>query len=86
MEFREALRNFHVRTLRNFEYHRNEPTRVIAWCSDRKQGCEFYIVVSRIANEATFSIKKMNLDHTCGASGENTKVIVNWWPRFVRIQ
>ena len=78
VEFREALRNFHVRTLRNFEYHRNEPTRVIAWCSERKHGCEFYIVASKIAHEATFSIKKMNLDHTCGASGENTKVTVNW--------
>ena len=51
VEFREALRNFHVRTLRNFEYHKNEPTRVIAWCSDRKQGCQFCIVASRIANE-----------------------------------
>ncbi|KAE8805879.1 MATE efflux family protein 3, chloroplastic [Hordeum vulgare] len=74
MEFREALQNFHVRTLRNFEYHENEPNRVIAWCSDRKQGCEFYIVASRIAHEATFSIKKMNLDRTCGASGESTMV------------
>ncbi|KAE8787621.1 Protein FAR1-RELATED SEQUENCE 5 [Hordeum vulgare] len=78
VEFREALQNFHVSTLRNIEYHRNEPTRVIAWCSHRKQGCVFYMVASRIAHEATFNIKKINLDQTCGASGECTKATVNW--------
>ena len=83
VEFREALRNYHVRTLRNFEYHRNDPSRIIAWCSDRKHGCEFYITASKIAHESTFSIKKMNLDHTCGASGENTKVTMKWVAKAV---
>lgn len=32
-EIRYALRNYHVRTLRNFEYHGNEPSWVIVWCS-----------------------------------------------------
>ncbi|KAE8816624.1 Protein FAR1-RELATED SEQUENCE 5 [Hordeum vulgare] len=83
VEFREALRNYHVRTLRNFEYHRNDPSRIIAWCSDREHCFEFYITASKIAHEATFSINKMNLDHTCGASGENTKVTMNWVAKAV---
>ncbi|KAE8781015.1 Protein FAR1-RELATED SEQUENCE 5 [Hordeum vulgare] len=58
LEFRKALRNYHVRTLRNFQYHRNEPKRVIVWCPDRNNGCEFFLSASKVAHEDTFTIKK----------------------------
>ena len=77
-EFRKALRNFHVRTLRNFQYHRNEPSRVIVWCPERKNGCEFFMTASKVAHEDTFTIKKCHMDHSCGACGESTKVTVEW--------
>ena len=77
-EFRNALRDYHVRTLRNFEYHRNDPLRIIVWCPDRLLGCPFYMTASKVAHEQTFSIKKINLNHTCGASGESTKVTAKW--------
>ncbi|KAE8791701.1 hypothetical protein D1007_33832 [Hordeum vulgare] len=68
-EFRKALRNYHVRTLRNFQYHRNEPTRIIVWCPERTNGCEFFMTTSKVPHEDTFTIKKCHLDHTCGSSG-----------------
>lgn len=34
-EFRNALRDFHIRTLRIFQYHRNAPNRIIV-CSRRE--------------------------------------------------
>ena len=41
-EFRDALRDFHIRTLRNFQYHINALDRIIVWCSERAaQGCDF---------------------------------------------
>ena len=73
-ELRKALRNYHVRILRNFEYHRNDPQRVIVWCTQREHGCDFYMTASKVAHESTFQIKKCNMEHTCGASGESTKV------------
>ena len=50
-EFRDALRDFHIRTLRNFQYHRNAPDRIIVWCSERAQGCDFYICASKLVKE-----------------------------------
>ena len=82
-QFREALRDFHIRTLRSFHYHRNTPTRIIVWCSQREHGCEFYICASRIAHERTFCIKKCNMEHTCPASAENTKVTTKWLSKAV---
>ncbi|KAE8797189.1 hypothetical protein D1007_27748 [Hordeum vulgare] len=61
-------------TLRNFQYHRNEPIRIIIWCPKRKNGCEFFMTASKVAHEDTFTIKKCHLDHSCGAAGESTKV------------
>ena len=82
-QFREALRDFHIRTLRSFHYHRNTPTRIIVWCSQREHGCEFYMCASRIAHERTFCIKKCNMEHTCPASAENTKVTTKWLSKEV---
>jgi hypothetical protein len=82
-QFREALRDFHIRTLRSFHYHRNTPTRIIVWCSQREHGCEFYMCASRIAHERTFCIKKCNMEHTCPASAENTKVTTKWLSKAV---
>src|ERR1041385_65736 len=47
-EFRNALRDYHIRTLRNFEYHRNTPIRIIVWCPDRHLGCTFYMTASKV--------------------------------------
>lgn len=33
-QFKEALRDFHIRTSRNFQYHRNTPSRITVWCSE----------------------------------------------------
>ncbi|KAM3390893.1 hypothetical protein ACQJBY_012486 [Aegilops geniculata] len=82
-QFREALRDFHIRTLRSFHYHRSTPTRIIVWCSQREHGCEFYMCASRIAHERTFCIKKCNMEHTCPASAENTKVTTKWLSKAV---
>ncbi|XP_073365547.1 uncharacterized protein [Aegilops tauschii subsp. strangulata] len=76
-EFRKAG-NFHVRTLRNFRYHRNEPSRVIVWCKERKNGCEFFMTASKVAHGDTFTIKKCHMDHSCGACGESKKVNEEW--------
>jgi len=83
-EFRDALRDFHIRTLRNFQYHRNAPDRIIVWCSERAaQGCDFYICASKLAHEKTFCIKKCDMLHTCGACAESTKVTTKWMSRSV---
>ncbi|XP_020147897.1 uncharacterized protein [Aegilops tauschii subsp. strangulata] len=82
-EFRKALRNFHVRTLRNFQYHRNEPTRIIVWCPESKNGCEFFMTASKVAHEDTFTIKKCHLDHSCGACGESIKKTAEWVAEIV---
>ena len=83
-EYRDALRDFHIRTLRNFQYHRNAPDRIIVWCSERAQGCDFYITASKIAHEKTFCIKKCDIVHTCGACAESTKVTTKWLSRSVQ--
>nr|XP_040251478.1 uncharacterized protein LOC120968635 [Aegilops tauschii subsp. strangulata] len=80
-QFRRALRNFHIRILRNFQYHRNCKDRIIVHCKERDNGCPFFMTASTIAHEKTFCIKKMKLLHTCGAHGEKTKVTVDWMAR-----
>ena len=82
--FRDALRDFHIRTLRNFQYHRNAPDRIIVWCSERAHGCDFYICASKIAHEQTFCIKKCDMLHNCGACAENTKVTTKWLSKSVQ--
>uniref|UniRef100_A0A8I6YAR4 Transposase MuDR plant domain-containing protein n=1 Tax=Hordeum vulgare subsp. vulgare TaxID=112509 RepID=A0A8I6YAR4_HORVV len=82
-QFREALRDFHIRTLRSFHYHKNSPTRIIVWCSQREHVCEFYMCASRIGHERTFCIKKCNMEHTCPSSPENSKVTTNWLAKAV---
>ncbi|XP_073355565.1 uncharacterized protein [Aegilops tauschii subsp. strangulata] len=82
--FRDALRDFHIRTLRNFQYQRNAPDRIIVWCSERAHGCDFYICASKIAREQTFCIKKCDMLHTCGACAENTKVTTKWLSKSVQ--
>ncbi|CAM0951235.1 unnamed protein product [Alopecurus aequalis] len=79
-EFRVALRNFHITQLRNYAYHRNTPTRIIANCTEegKAQGCPFFITASTIANEKTFCIRKFNNRHTCTPHGENTRVTIDW--------
>ena len=56
----------------------NEPSRVIVWCPERKNGCEFFMTASKVAHEDTFTIKKCHMDHSCGACGESTKVTAEW--------
>ncbi|XP_073352040.1 uncharacterized protein [Aegilops tauschii subsp. strangulata] len=80
-QFRRALRNFHIRILRNFQYHRNCKDRIIVHCKERDNGCPFFMTASTIAHQKTFCIKKMKLLHTCGAHGEKTKVTVDWMAR-----
>ncbi|KAE8786641.1 hypothetical protein D1007_39460 [Hordeum vulgare] len=70
-------------TLRNFQYHRNEPTRIIVWCPERKNGCEFFMTASKVTREDTFTIKKCHVDHSCGANGESTKVSAEWVAKAV---
>ncbi|KAE8808259.1 Protein FAR1-RELATED SEQUENCE 5 [Hordeum vulgare] len=82
-QFKEALRDFHIRTLRSFHYHRNSLTRIIAWCSQKEHECEFFMCASRIAHERTFCINKCNMKHTCPASIENTKVTTKWLSKAV---
>lgn len=82
-EFRDALKDFHIRTLRNFHYHRNALDRIIVWCLERAQGCDFYICASKLAHEKTFYIKKCDMLHTCGACAESTKVTTKWMSRSV---
>ena len=79
-EFRTALRNYHIAQLRDFKFHRNEPSRIIAKCTDegRKKGCPFYITASVIAHEKTFCIRKFLPRHLCQPLGENTKVTIEW--------
>ena len=38
---------------------------------------------SRITHERTFCIKKCNMEHTCPASAENTKVTTKWLSKAV---
>ena len=80
-EFRIALRNYHIAQLRNFGYHRNNSDRIIVHCSEGMQKCPFYLTASKIANEKTFTIRKFRPLHTCEASGENTKVTIDWLAR-----
>ncbi|KAE8791355.1 Protein FAR1-RELATED SEQUENCE 5 [Hordeum vulgare] len=77
-QFRKALRNYHIRILRNFHYHGNCKDMIIVWCTERDSGCPFYMTASQISHERTFCIKKLNLLHTCGAHGVKTKVTDDW--------
>ncbi|KAE8787627.1 hypothetical protein D1007_38449 [Hordeum vulgare] len=42
-QFRRALRNYHIRILQNFHYHRSCKDRIIVWYTERETGCPFYM-------------------------------------------
>ena len=71
-QFRRALVNLHVSQRRNFHHHRNNKDRIIVDCLEKD--CKFHMVASVIANEKTFVIRKLQIEHTCAPSGENCKV------------
>ena len=75
-EFRVALRNYHIAQLRNYQFHRNSPKRVIVKCTE--EGCPFYITASSVGKEKTFCLRKIKALHTCIPPGENTKVSIKW--------
>jgi hypothetical protein len=78
-QFREALARLHIVQVRNFHYHRNSPDRIIVWCKEKdKFGCEFYMTASKIKNEKTFCIKKMELKHTCPTEPASSRVNSKW--------
>ncbi|XP_073352516.1 uncharacterized protein [Aegilops tauschii subsp. strangulata] len=79
-QFRTALQTLHIAQNRNFVYHRNCSDRVIAQCIDEQ--CPFYIAASQIANEKSFTIRKVYLVHTCPSMSENTKVTAKWVSKF----
>lgn len=74
-QFRRALRDYHIKLSRNFQYRRNCRDKVIVKCTE--EGCPFYMVASEIAQEKTFCVRKINLEHTYGAHGESTKVTID---------
>ncbi|KAM0857193.1 hypothetical protein ACQ4PT_048645 [Festuca glaucescens] len=76
--FRRALRTYHIAQLRNFEYWRNNSDRIIVLCPRADTGCPFYMSASKIAHEQTFCIRKILGVHTCIASGQHTKVTIDW--------
>ena len=75
-QFRRAVQTLHIAQLRNFRYHRNYKDRVIVKCSEKD--CPFFMVGSKIGREKSFCLRKMNLDHTCGTSGEHCKITCEW--------
>jgi hypothetical protein len=77
-QFRRALRTYHIAQLRNFQYWRNDSDRIIVLCPRAEDGCPFYISASKIAHEKTFCIRKILGVHTCIASGQHTKVTIDW--------
>ncbi|KAM0849442.1 hypothetical protein ACQ4PT_053734 [Festuca glaucescens] len=77
-QFRRALRTYHIAQLRNFEYWRNDSDRIIVLCPRADTGCPFYMSASKIAHEQTFCIRKILGVHTCIASGQHTKVTIDW--------
>ena len=80
VQFRLALRSFHIAQLRNFKYQRNDSGRIIVNCTDigRKAGCTFHLTASTVAHEKTFVIRKFRPKHTCAHAGDKTKVTIDW--------
>lgn len=78
-QFREALSRLHIVQVRNYHFHRNTPDRIIVWCNVREEfGCQFYMVASKITNEQTFCIKKLELEHTCPTNPASSRVNSKW--------
>ena len=75
-QFRYALYGLHIAQSRNHMYHGNSSSRIIDCCIQKH--CLFYMVAFEIKYEKTFLIRKMRLDHTCGATKCNPRVGTKW--------
>ncbi|XP_051120940.1 uncharacterized protein LOC127244435 [Andrographis paniculata] len=65
-EFRKLLKNYCIATQKHFRYQKNDSSKIIAVCIDK--GCGWRIYASFHARDASFSIRKCNLHHTCTMS------------------
>ncbi|XP_051117798.1 uncharacterized protein LOC127242336 [Andrographis paniculata] len=65
-EFRKLLKNYSIATQKHFRYQKNDSSKIIAVCIDK--GCGWRIYASFHARDASFSIRKCNLHHTCTMS------------------
>ncbi|XP_038979903.1 uncharacterized protein LOC120112935 [Phoenix dactylifera] len=61
---RDTIRNFCIANCRDFVFVKNDRLRVTVECA--YEGCEWRIHASRLGNQESFAIKKMNSQHTCG--------------------
>ncbi|XP_008801985.1 uncharacterized protein LOC103715957 [Phoenix dactylifera] len=63
-KLRDMIRNFYIANYRDFVFVKNDRLRLTMECA--YEGCEWCIHTSRLGNQASFAIKKMNSQHTCG--------------------
>jgi len=62
-EFKEAINNYSVCNAKDLKFLKDDKTRVMLGCKD---GCKWVSFCSKIPEEDTWQLRKLDDNHTCG--------------------
>ncbi|XP_012828513.1 PREDICTED: uncharacterized protein LOC105949742 [Erythranthe guttata] len=70
-DFRHMLKNYSIANNRSFKYMKNDQQKIIAVCIH--ENCKWRVYASLYKSDKLFSIRKCNLEHTCGDATLRTR-------------